>query len=75
MSKFNCLSVLFNDLENHRTQSQYDRHRVTKMVLLEFVNNFMSFFYIAFYIQDMGMLKTVSIYYSGVVRLLIAIFQ
>ena len=66
MSKFHCLSVFFfYDLENHRTQSQFDRHRVTKLVLFEFVNNFMSLFYIAFYIQDMEMLKYVSIRYSG----------
>lgn len=44
-------------LENHRTQSQFDRHRVTKLVLFEFVNNFVSMFYIAFIIRDMDMLK------------------
>jgi len=43
--------------ENHRTQSQFERHRVTKLVLFEFVNNFMSLFYIAFYLQDFEMLK------------------
>lgn len=43
--------------ENHRTQSQFDRHRVTKLVLFEFVNNFMSLFYIAFIIQDMELLR------------------
>nr|CAD7196998.1 unnamed protein product [Timema douglasi] len=40
------------------TQSQFDRHRVTKLVLFEFVNNFMSLFYIAFYIRDMDMLRS-----------------
>lgn len=44
-------------LENHRTQSQFDRHRVTKLVLFEFVNNFVSMFYIAFIIKDMDMLR------------------
>ncbi|XP_046676010.1 anoctamin-10 isoform X2 [Homalodisca vitripennis] len=44
--------------ENHRTQSQFDRHRVTKLVLFEFVNNFMSLFYIAFIYQDMDMLRS-----------------
>lgn len=43
--------------ENHRTQSQYERHRVIKLVLFEFVNNFMSLFYIAFILQDAEMLK------------------
>lgn len=45
-------------LENHRTQSQFDRHRVTKLVLFEFVNNFVALFYIAFIIRDMEMLKS-----------------
>ncbi|PSN48008.1 Anoctamin-10 [Blattella germanica] len=52
------LATILTEWENHRTQSQYDRHRVTKLVLFEFVNNFMSLFYIAFYIQDMNMLKS-----------------
>nr|CAD7256531.1 unnamed protein product [Timema shepardi] len=46
------------NFQNHRTQSQFDRHRVTKLVLFEFVNNFMSLFYIAFYIRDMDMLRS-----------------
>ncbi|KAI5703908.1 hypothetical protein M8J75_000032 [Diaphorina citri] len=44
--------------QNHRTQSQFDRYRITKLVLFEFVNNFMSLFYVAFYIQDLEMLRT-----------------
>ncbi|KAL0274144.1 UNVERIFIED_CONTAM: hypothetical protein PYX00_006638 [Menopon gallinae] len=52
------LATFLTDWENHRTQSQFDRHRVTKLVLFEFINNFMSMFYIAFVIQDMEMLKS-----------------
>lgn len=52
------LLYIFLLTENHRTQSQYDRHRVTKLVLFEFVNNFVALFYIAFIIQDMDMLKS-----------------
>jgi len=44
--------------ENHRTESQFERNRVTKLVLFEFVNNFMSLFYIAFYLQDIAMLRS-----------------
>ncbi|KAJ4441831.1 hypothetical protein ANN_11690 [Periplaneta americana] len=54
---YRMLATWLTEWENHRTQSQFDRHRVTKLVLFEFVNNFMSLFYIAFYIQDMEMLK------------------
>lgn len=52
-----CIYIFFFFEENHRTQSQYDRHRVTKLVLFEFVNNFLSLFYIAYVIQDLEMLK------------------
>lgn len=51
------LATYLTEWENHRTQSQFERHRVTKLVLFEFVNNFMSLFYIAYYIQDMDLLK------------------
>lgn len=43
--------------ENHRTQSQYERYRVNKLIVLEFVNNFFSLFYIAFIKADMKMLQ------------------
>lgn len=43
--------------ENHRTQSQYERHRVNKLIVLEFVNNFFGLFYIAFIKRDMKTLQ------------------
>ncbi|RWS23472.1 anoctamin-8-like protein 3, partial [Leptotrombidium deliense] len=46
-----------NNWENHRTQSSHEGHLIIKLVMFEFVNNFMSIFYVAFYIQDMSMLK------------------
>uniref|UniRef100_A0A8D8RF30 Anoctamin n=1 Tax=Cacopsylla melanoneura TaxID=428564 RepID=A0A8D8RF30_9HEMI len=52
------LANYLTEWENHRTQSQFDRYRITKLVLFEFVNNFMSLFYVAFYIQDLDMLRT-----------------
>lgn len=50
------LAVALTDWENHRTQEAYDWHRVSKLLVFQFVNNFSSLFYIAFYIQDMEML-------------------
>jgi anoctamin-10 len=44
--------------ENHRTQSAFERYRVNKLIVLEFVNNFFSLFYIAFVKQDMKMLQS-----------------
>uniref|UniRef100_A0A0A9Y2I0 Anoctamin n=2 Tax=Lygus hesperus TaxID=30085 RepID=A0A0A9Y2I0_LYGHE len=50
-------ATFLTEWENHRTQSQFDRHRVTKLVLFEFVNNFMSLFYVAFIIRDIELLR------------------
>lgn len=51
------LATFLTDQENHRTRSQYDRHRVNKLMLFEIVNNFFSLFYIAFVLQDLKQLK------------------
>ncbi|CAG9854829.1 unnamed protein product [Phyllotreta striolata] len=55
---YRTLATFLTEWENHRTQSQFERHRVTKLVLFEFVNNFMALFYIAFYIKDMENLRS-----------------
>lgn len=51
------LAVLMNDWENHRVPSSYNNHLIVKLVLFYSVNSFLSLFYIAFYLQDMLMLK------------------
>ena len=56
--KYTHLAHWLTELENHRTQEQFERHVVAKMVLFEFVNTFLALFYIAFYLQDMAMLKS-----------------
>nr|XP_018904651.1 PREDICTED: anoctamin-10 isoform X1 [Bemisia tabaci]XP_018904652.1 PREDICTED: anoctamin-10 isoform X1 [Bemisia tabaci] len=55
---YRTLANFLTEWENHRTQAQFDRHRVTKLVLFEFVNNFMSLFYVAFYMKDLELLRT-----------------
>jgi hypothetical protein len=37
-----------NDLENHRTDREYENHLIVKVFLFQFCNSFASFFYIAF---------------------------
>ncbi|KAL1490361.1 hypothetical protein ABEB36_013072 [Hypothenemus hampei] len=55
---FKDLATYLTEWENHRTQSQFERHRVTKLVLFEFVNNFLCLFYIAFVLRDVEMLRS-----------------
>ncbi|XP_037040102.1 anoctamin-10 isoform X2 [Bradysia coprophila] len=56
--KFEALANWLTDRENHRTQAQYERHRVVKLIALEFVNNFLSLFYIAFWLRDVNMVRS-----------------
>lgn len=51
------LATWLTNMENHRTQMQFERHLINKLVILESVNNFYSLFYIAFVIQDVTMLQ------------------
>lgn len=46
-----------NDKENYRLETKYENHLIVKVALFQFVNSFLSLFYIAFYLQDMEKLK------------------
>lgn len=43
--------------ENYRLQSKYENHLIAKVALFQFVNSFLSLFYIAFYLRDEEKLK------------------
>lgn len=45
--------------ENYREQTKYDNHLIGKVALFQFVNSFLSLFYIAFYLRDQEQLKEV----------------
>ncbi|KAK3598896.1 hypothetical protein CHS0354_036204 [Potamilus streckersoni] len=47
-----------NDWENHRLQSSYENHLTVKLILFNFVNCFISLFYVAFYMQNMTVLRS-----------------
>ncbi|XP_006509751.1 anoctamin-8 isoform X5 [Mus musculus] len=51
------LAVWLNDMENYRLESTYERHLIIKVVLFQFVNSYLSLFYIGFYLKDMDRLK------------------
>lgn len=55
---YDRFATFLTEKENHRTQSQFERYRVIKLIVLEFVNNFFCLFYIAFIKQDMKMLQS-----------------
>ncbi|XP_005409585.2 PREDICTED: anoctamin-8 isoform X2 [Chinchilla lanigera] len=51
------LAIWLNDMENYRLESAYEKHLIIKVVLLQFVNSYLSLFYIGFYLKDMERLK------------------
>ncbi|XP_054835575.1 anoctamin-8 isoform X2 [Eublepharis macularius] len=51
------IAYWLNDMENYRLQSAYEKHLIIKMILFQFVNSYLSLFYIGFYLKDMERLK------------------
>lgn len=47
----------FISTENYRLQSKYENHLIAKVTIFQFVNSFLSLFYIAFYLRDQDKLK------------------
>uniref|UniRef100_A0A3Q4IC43 Anoctamin n=1 Tax=Neolamprologus brichardi TaxID=32507 RepID=A0A3Q4IC43_NEOBR len=46
-----------DQVKNYRLQSAYEKNLIIKMVLFQFVNSYLSLFYIGFYLKDMERLK------------------
>uniref|UniRef100_A0A3B3UHR5 Anoctamin n=1 Tax=Poecilia latipinna TaxID=48699 RepID=A0A3B3UHR5_9TELE len=51
------IAYWLNDMENYRLQSAYENNLIIKMVFFEFINSYLSLFYIGFYLKDMDRLK------------------
>jgi anoctamin-10/anoctamin-7 len=45
---YQTIAENLNDMENHRTDTQYEDNLITKVFLFQFVNSYASFFYISF---------------------------
>ena len=45
---YRVLAVRLNDMENHRTTTQYEDSLIVKMFLFQFINNYFVLFFIAF---------------------------
>lgn len=75
---YDRVAVVMTDIENHRTQSEYDDSLTLKLYLLQFVNFYSSIFYIAFIQGTTAAIPgdtSVPIRSSGVSRIFISIKQ
>uniref|UniRef100_A0A0K0D203 Anoctamin n=1 Tax=Angiostrongylus cantonensis TaxID=6313 RepID=A0A0K0D203_ANGCA len=51
------MALFLNDIENYRTDDEYEDFLISKIVIFQFVTAFGSLFYIAFYLKDMKRLQ------------------
>ncbi|XP_044141548.1 anoctamin-8 isoform X1 [Bufo gargarizans] len=58
------IAYWLNDMENYRLQSAYEKHLIIKIVLFQFVNSYLSLFYIGFYLKDMERLTELLLVFS-----------
>lgn len=52
------IATLLNDLENHRSEEDHNNNLSLKLILFQFINSFLSLFYVAFYLKDMETLRS-----------------
>ncbi|KAI0235896.1 Anoctamin-8 [Lamellibrachia satsuma] len=51
------IAYWLNNRENYRLEETYENNLIVKLVLFQFVNSFLSLFYLAFYICDVNRLR------------------
>ncbi|XP_067108954.1 anoctamin-8-like [Osmerus mordax] len=51
------IAYWLNNMENYRLQSDYENNLIIKIVVFQFINSYLSLFYIGFYLKDMERLK------------------
>ncbi len=56
-SFYKKLCTWLNEKENYREQITHENHLILKIILFQFINSYLSLFYIAFYLQDVPLLK------------------
>ncbi|XP_055333125.1 anoctamin-10-like [Paramacrobiotus metropolitanus] len=55
---YRYVATWLTDKENHRLQTSYEFHLIWKLLLFNFVNSFSSLFFIAFWLQDLDLLRS-----------------
>ncbi|CAN8005287.1 unnamed protein product, partial [Ixodes hexagonus] len=51
------IALWLNDKENYRLDEDYENQLIIKIAVFQFINSFLSLFYIAFYLRDMDKLQ------------------
>ncbi|GAU87848.1 hypothetical protein RvY_00644 [Ramazzottius varieornatus] len=55
---YKYVATWLTDKENHRLESEYEFNLIWKLLLFNFINSFASLFYIAFWLQDLDLLRS-----------------
>lgn len=54
---YRTVCIWLNDKENYREETTYENQLITKIVAFQFINSYLSLFYIAFYLQNYQLLQ------------------
>ena len=69
------LARRLTDFENHRTESLFQRYLLVKLLVFEFINNFLVLYLLAFIYQDIAMLRSTVVTTMTISQVFVEIFE
>lgn len=73
--QYRRLAKSLTNFENHRTEHQYQSNLLIKLLVFEFINNFLVMYFLAFIYQDIQMLRSTVITTMTVSQVFVEIFE
>ena len=73
--KYRGLARQLTNFENHRTESLFQRHLLIKLLVFEFINNFLVLYLLAFIYKDIAMLRSTVVTTMTISQVFVEIFE
>jgi len=73
--KYRVLARKLTNFENHRTETMFQRHLLVKLLVFEFINNFLVIYLLAFIYQDIDMLRGTVVTTMTISQVFVEIFE
>jgi len=73
--QYRLLARRLTDFENHRTESLFQRYLLVKLLVFEFINNFLVLYLLAFIYQDIAMLRSTVVTTMTISQVFVEIFE
>ena len=73
--KYRVLARRLTNFENHRTDSLFQKHLLLKLLVFEFINNFLVLYLLAFIYEDIAMLRATVVTTMTISQVFVEIFE